>query len=171
MANGPPCMNKNMAPNPTGATLFLCSPSVISVETGTATNIGTLPTVNPSWGSVLANTPKVMDSCYTSQPQKNDWSQKTTAWTRLYHMVPYFFIPIMEGLVSTYIIPPPMPPVPRHMKRNNRYTSKQNKCKNIRRGKYSSTPGTTLNPSQFKRVRSIPTPFNWQIRIIEKNVS
>ena len=28
MANGPPCMNKNMAPNPTGANLCLCYPSV-----------------------------------------------------------------------------------------------------------------------------------------------
>ena len=43
-----------------------------------------------------------------------------------------------------------MPPSHRHTKKKNRYTSKQKKCKNIRREKYSSTPGTTLNQSQFK---------------------
>ena len=43
-----------------------------------------------------------------------------------------------------------MPPINRHMKKKNRYTSKQNKYNNIRRGKYSSTPGTMLNLSQFK---------------------
>ena len=43
-----------------------------------------------------------------------------------------------------------MTSVQRHKKKKNRYTSKQKKCKNIRREKYSSTPGTTLNPSQFK---------------------
>ena len=71
MANVPPGMNKNMAPNPTGTTLCLFSPSVTSVETGTETNSGPMPTVNQSWGYELATIPKMMDSCFTSQPQKS----------------------------------------------------------------------------------------------------
>ena len=133
MANRPPRMNQNMEPNHTGATLCICSPFVTSVETGTAINSGPLPTVNPSWGYALATIPKVMDSCYTYQPQKNLWAQQNTAWTRLYHLVPSLVIPMTEILVSIYITPPPIPPIYHHMKNKNRYTSKQNKCKNIRR--------------------------------------
>ena len=133
MSNGPPRMNKNMATNPTGATLCLCSPSVISVETGTATNIEPLPTVNTSWWYALTTIPKVMNSCSISKPLTNQWAQQTTACTQVYHLVPYLVIPMMERLVSTYIISLPMPPSRCHMKNNNRYASKQNKCKNIRR--------------------------------------
>ena len=61
---------KKMAPNLTGATFCLCSPSGTSVETGTATNSRPLPTANQAWGSTLTKTPKVMDYCSTSQPKK-----------------------------------------------------------------------------------------------------
>ena len=57
---------QNMAPNPTSATLCLCSPSVKSVETRTATNNRTLMIVNRSWVSTLTTIPKVMDCCSTS---------------------------------------------------------------------------------------------------------
>ena len=110
IANGPHRMNKNMEPIQTGATLCLCSTSVASVETGTATNIVPLPTFNPSWGYVLVTIPKLMDSCSIYQPLKNWWDQKSTTWNRLCHMAPSLVIHIMELFVSTYIIPPPMPP-------------------------------------------------------------
>ena len=43
-----------------------------------------------------------------------------------------------------------MPPVRCYMKNKNCYTLKQKIYKNIRREKYSSTPGIMLNPSKFK---------------------
>ena len=125
MANVPTRMNRNMAPNQTGKTLCLCSPSIISVETGTATNSGPLPIVNTSWGYVLATIPKLMDSCSIYQPLKNWWDQKSTTWNRLCHMSPSLVIHIMELFVSTYIIPPPMPPARCPTKNKNWYTLKK----------------------------------------------
>ena len=95
-------------------------------------------------GICVDNNPKSDGLLFYLPATKNWWPHQTNAWTRMYHMVPFLVIPIMEGLFSTYTIPPHMIPVHRHMKKKNIYTSKQKKCKNIRREKYSSTPGTTL---------------------------
>ena len=150
MANVPSRMNKNMEPRQTGKTLCLCSPAVASVETGTKKTAGHCrqpihhgdlrwQQSQKWWDPVLFPNLKKTSRLRILPPGPN-CTICSSLW--LFYM--------MEGLVSAYIIPPPMPPVRRYMKNKNIYTSKQKKCKNIRRRKYSSTPRTTLNPSQFK---------------------